>query len=209
METKKIDLFKLIDEDERRPGSWVMAKGENLNAYLEPLIEKAGDKFGSKRKFCKYLMDKFNLSQPTSQRFVWLMKDWHPLFLIREATNLNNTSYFEIQEHIEFLKMNWPPLKTFKAVKELNEDLCKIIGAHAADGTLARNFVRITDGYESNIVALKKWIKNVFGVSYPIKKVEGSNEWKIEFHSGIIAGYLNRVFDFPIGSKQYTVLSAH
>ncbi|HUS50979.1 MAG TPA: hypothetical protein VMZ91_12500 [Candidatus Paceibacterota bacterium] len=200
----KIDLFNLIDENETKPGSWIMAKGEKLNETLKPIIDSTTTKFGSKRKLTKYLKNKFNLSQPTSERFVFLMKEWHPLFLVREIADLANIPYFKIQENIDLLKINKPPLKIYKAVKELTEDLCKIIGAHAADGTLNRNFFRITDEYRSNIIAFQNWVKRVFGVEYLLKKVS-EKEWCITFHSGIISAYLRKIFDFPSGTKQYTV----
>jgi len=166
----KIDLFDLIDEDEKRVGRWIMAKGEKLNESLKPLISNLAIKFGSNRKLVKYLQDKFDISQSTSERFVFLRKRWHPLRLIREIMNLTNTSRWRIQENIDLLKINNPPLKVYKAVKELTEDLCKIAGAHAADGTISGNLFRISDGHKSNLFAFKNWIKNVFGVEYLIKK---------------------------------------
>jgi len=145
------------------------------------------------------------LSQSVSERFIWLMKDWHALCLIKEVADLAKIDYFDIQDKIEYLKMNQPPLKVYNAVKEMSEDLCKIAGAHAADGTLHGNFMRITDGYKNNVVAFNEWIRNVFGVTYPIKKVKDSNEWCIAVHSGVITSYLKKIFDFPSGMKQYTV----
>ncbi|MDP1696003.1 MAG: hypothetical protein Q8L29_03755 [archaeon] len=201
----KIDLFKLIDEREKRLESWVMANGENLKEILKPLIEKISINFGSKRKFANYLMSKYNLSQSVSERFVWLMKDWVPLILIREVADLVKIDYFDIQNSISYLKINQPPLRVYRAVKELSEDLCKIVGAHAADGTLSGNLIRITDGYKSDLVVLSKWLENSFDVKYKIKKVKNSNEWAIEFHSGVISLYLRKVFDFPSGTKVYTV----
>ena len=200
----KIDLFNLIDENKTKPGSWMMAKGEKLNEILKPIIENISLKFGSKRKLTRYLQNKFNLSQSTSERFVFLMKDWHPLFLIKEIVDLTNTTHLKIQENIDFLKINNPPLKMYKAVKELTEDLCKIVGAHAADGTLNRNYFRINDEYKSNLLAFKNWVKNVFGAEYVPKQIS-ENEWCVEFHSGVITTYLRRIFNFPSGVKQYTV----
>ncbi len=204
MDNIKIDLFKLIGENNQKPGSWVMARGEKLNKSLELLISRSVLKLGSKRKLVRYLQVKFEISQATSARFVFLMKNWHPLFLIRELANLTNISHLEIQKDIDFLKMNWPPLKVYKAVKVLTIDLCKIAGSHAADGTVYKNFFRISDGHKSNIIAFRKWLENTFGVTYPIRQT-GKNEWCVEFHSGIIVRYLSRVFSFPDGMKQYSV----
>jgi hypothetical protein len=201
----RIDLFKLIEEKEKRLESWVMGSGENLSKILKQLIEKISIGFGSKRKFANYLMNKYGLSQSVSERFVWLMKDWIPLILIREVADLAKIDYIDIQDNIDYLKINQPPLKVYKAVKELSEDLCKIVGAHAADGTLSGNLIRITDGYESDLIALNKWIENSFDVKYKVKKVKNSNEWAIEFHSGVISLYLRKVFGFPSGTKVYTV----
>jgi len=66
----RIDLFKLIEEKEKRLESWVMGSGENLIEILKPLIEKISINFGSKRKFANYLMNKYNFSQSVSERFV-------------------------------------------------------------------------------------------------------------------------------------------
>jgi len=200
----RINLFELIEKNEVKPGSWVMARGEKLNETLKFFLNQASIKFGSKKNLTRYLQHKFNLSQSVAERFVFLMKEWHPLFLIKELSNLCNLSLFNLQEHIDLLKMNNPPVKIYKAVKELSDDLCKIVGAHAADGTLNGNYFRINDGYKSNILAFRNWIKNVFGVEYPIKKIS-ENEYCLAFHSGIISSYLRKLFDFPSGTKVYNV----
>ena len=204
MNNIKINLFDLINENEKRPGSWIMAKGEKLNEILKPLISISAIKFSSKREFIRYLQNKFNISHSTSNRFIFLKKEWHPLFLIKEVANLVNIPHLKIQENIDFLKMNKPPIKVYKAIKELTKDLCKIAGAHTADGTLHENFFRINDGYRSNLFAFNSWIKNVFRIEYPVKKIS-EKEWCIEFHSGIISAYLRKIFGFPSGMKQYNV----
>ncbi len=112
----KIDLFNLINEAERKPKSWIMAKGSELNDTLGPLILQLAIRFGSKRKLTKYFQSKFGISQSTSERFVFLMKEWHPLPLIKEVVNLTKSSLFEIQDKIDFLKVNQPPLKVYKAI---------------------------------------------------------------------------------------------
>lgn len=200
-----IDLFELMIEDESLPDRGVVAKGDRLHMSLQPLINNALLGFDSKKRFTSYLMKKFNLSESVSERFVFQMKEWIPLFLIKELADLTSTPYLKVQENIEYLKMNHPPSKSFRAVKELNEDLCKIAGAHAADGTLSKDFFRITDGYESNLLAFNKWLNNAFGVCYTIRKVKDSNEWEIKFHSGVISRYLHNILGFPSGMKQYIV----
>ena len=200
----KINLFDLINEEEKRIRCWIMAKGENLNEYLKLLIEKSTIVMGTKKELTRYFQNKFNISRSVSERFVFLMKEWHPLILMKELTTLTNTSYLEIQEYIDFLKLNQPPVKIYRAVKELSKDLCKIAGAHAADGTMNKNFFSITDGYKSDILAFNKWLKNTFGVEYDMKKIS-DNEWGINFHSSVICTYLREIFNFPSGIKVYGV----
>ncbi len=204
MNKVKIDLFNLIKDGEKRIGSWIMVKGKYLNKDLEKLITIAIGKFKSKKKFKEHLENKFGISRSTSERFIFLRKNWHPLRLVREVANLTN-SYYKIQKNIDWIKVNKPPLKIYKAVKGLTPKLCKIAGAHMADGTLSKDgLFRITDGYISNIIAFQRWIKDVFGVSYSVKKI-GKNEWGIEFHSKVISSYLRRILCFPFGMKQHTV----
>lgn len=201
----KIDLFKLHDhklDDSLK--KCVMAKGPLLKETLAPLMPNL-----NKIQLVKELMKRLNISIASAERLVYLKKEWYPLIFIEELLKITDNTYlkYQIQEKIEFLKANQPPLKPYKAVKELNINLCKIAGAHAADGTLTSdNLIRITDYYEKNIDALKQWVDSEFNINYKkIKIKHSSQEYALEFRSKIIARYLNRILDFPSGCKQYTV----
>lgn len=117
--------------------------------------------------------------------------------------NLTNSEKYKIQDKIEFLKSSKPPVVEYKAVKELTINLCKIAGAHAADGTLYDSYIAITDYHQSNILALINWFED-FGYTPKLMQV-GENEYGVKFHSRIISRYLTKFFDFPSGCKQYTV----
>ncbi len=110
----------------------------------------------------------------------------------------------ENQDEIFFLKANQPPLKIVNAVKFLSVGLCKIAGAHAADGTLHGSYFCIVDGCESNIVAFNNWLKSEFGLDCKVHKIS-EREFFSRFSSKIFARYLTRIFCFPDGCKTYSV----
>ena len=124
-------------------------------------------------------MKEFGISKPTSDRLVYLRKGFYPLIFIEELLRLTNKlgKRFVLQEKIEFLKANQPPLKIVKAPKVLTKSLCKIAGAHAADGTVADSLFCITDGYRNNIRAFGKWLEKEFALNYrAIKISENTNK---------------------------------
>jgi len=116
---------------------------------------------------------------------------------------LTDSDKFEVQNKIEFLKSSKPSVVEYKAIKELTINLCKIAGAHTADGTLYDSYISITDYHKSSILTLIKWFED-FGYTPNLMQI-GKNEWGIRFHSRIISRYLTKFFDFPSGCKQYTV----
>jgi hypothetical protein len=195
----RLDLFKLHDNKDNT-NNWLLVKGKNLKFELKKLIEKTNF---SNAKLTKYLIKKLNISSSSADRLSYLRKEWYPLIFIKTLVNLTHSSKYKIQDEIEFLKSCRPPVVEYKAVKKLTINLCKVVGAHAADGTLWDSFVRITDGHKSNILALKMWF-NEFNY-YPKLFRKGKNEYGIEFHSRIISRYLMKFFDFLSGCKQYTV----
>ena len=195
----RLDLFKLHDSKDTTK-NWILAKGKNLKIGLKILISKTGF---SNTELVRYLMKKLNISIACAEKLVYLSREWYPLIFIEELVNLTNASKYEIQDKIEFLKSSKPPVVEYKAVKKLTINLCKITGAHAADGTLYDSYIAITDYHKSSILALISWFKE-FGYTLKLMRI-GKNEWGIKFHSRIISRYLTKFFDFPSGCKQYTV----
>src|SRR3989338_4683951 len=194
-----LDLFKIHDSKDTTK-NWILAKGKNLKIELKSLISKTGF---SNTELVRHLMKKLNISIACAEKLVYLSREWYPLIFIKELVNLTNASKYEIQDKIEFLKSSKPPVVEYKAVKELTINLCKIAGAHAADGTLYDSYIAITDYHKSNILALVKWFEE-FGYTPKLTQV-GENEYGIKFHSRIISRYLMKFFGFPSGCKQYTV----
>ena len=196
----RLDLFKLHDPRDNTK-NWLFAKGSCLKDELKRLIESAPF---SKTELVKHLMKNLDMSISSAERLVYFKKEWYPLAFIKEIVSLIDASrYFTIQNEIEFLKSSKPPVVEYKAVKELSIDLCKIVGAHSADGTLRDAYIAITDYHKSTILALINWFKE-FGYAQKLRRI-GENEYGIKFHSRIISRYLTKLFGFPSGCKQYTV----
>lgn len=197
----RLDLFKLHDANDNST-NWIFARGRNLKAELKRMIDLIGY---SKTHLVKHLMRKFNISIASAERLVYLKKagDWYPLVFIEELVTLSKSPRFKIQDEIEFLKSSKPPVVEYKAVKELTINLCKIAGAHAADGTLRDKYLCVTERYKDTMIALIKWF-NDFNYTPKLFKIS-KNEYGIRFHSRIISRYFTKFFDFPSGCKQYNV----
>lgn len=202
-----LDLFKLHDlEKDDAPKKWICAKGKNLKAEIKKIIEYLNESRFSNPKLIKHFVNKLNISSASADRLVYLRKEWLPLVFIEEALSLAGKSdqKLSVLNEIEFLKANQPPLRFIKAAKKLTPNLCKIAGAHAADGTMHNNFFCITDGYKSNIDAFKNWLKEEFGVEYQTTKIS-ANEFGISFNNKVFTRYLNKILGFPSGNKVYFV----
>ena len=195
----RLDLFKIHDSKDSTK-NWIFAKGDGLEVELRVLIGKTGF---SNTELVKHLMKKLNIPIASAERLVYLKKEGYPLIFIEELVNLTNSDKCQVQDKIEFLKSSKPPVVEYRAIKELTINICKIVGAHAADGTLYDSYIAITDYHKSSILALIKWFEE-FGYTPKLMRI-GKNEWGIKFHSRIISRYLTKFFDFPSGCKQYDV----
>ena len=202
-----IDLFKLQDKKlDIKPRNWLAVKGSNIKNVLSFLLQKLERSGISKYEFHKIIIKGLNVSKANAQRLVYLRREWYPLIFIERLLELTNESKRDFQDYIDYIKVNTPFSKSIKAVRRLTENLCKICGAHAADGTLANSFICITDEDENNLKCFRKWIENTFDIKLPnIRKVKNSNEWKLAFHNKAISRYLNKIFEFPNGKKMYSV----
>ncbi|MFC1698191.1 hypothetical protein ACFL1H_07660, partial [Nanoarchaeota archaeon] len=156
-------------------------------------------------KLVKYFMNKFNISISTAERLVYLKKEWYPLVFIYELLLLTKRQNikFQIQDEIEFLKVSQPPVKIIKPPKYLSSNICKIIGAHTADGTLNNHYFSICDGYMENLIKFREWIMDEFNL-FPKIRTISNKQWAISFNNKIFSRYLNKIFKYPSGCKQYT-----
>lgn len=201
-----LDLFKLHDPvRDKTPKKWIVVRGKNLTSCLKKLVNELEGRGISNTSLVRYMMQKFNISIASAERLVYFKKEWLPLIFMEEILTLLHKEEirFELQEKIEFIKVSQPPVKILMAPKRLSIILCKIAGAHTADGTIHDCYFCINDRYKSNLVAFNDWLKEEFNLSAKINEVS-ENEWKICFHNKIFTRYLIKFFGFPSGCKQYT-----
>ncbi|MFH1376620.1 MAG: hypothetical protein ABIH25_03200 [Candidatus Woesearchaeota archaeon] len=89
---------------------------------------------------------------------------------------------------------------------ELNENLCILAGAHAADGHLSRKgCFSIKDEDENNIKLIAGLIQNEFNFFPRIFKSNNENSYGIQFQRKDFYKYFKDCFNFPFGPKTYTV----
>lgn len=211
-----LHLFRLYNKEDGSKGQ-IVAKGEDLKAEIEELISSIEDTGMSKTQLVKHLVKRLNISITTAERLVYLERScpyirriWFPLVYIQELLSLSPEKHYEIQNKIEFLKINNSASFPIKAVRHLTEDLCKIAGAHAADGTLHKGkdygtYIAVVDQHKNSIEAIARWFKDAFGIELKVKSSPNKKMWQVAFRNKIIGRYLNKIFGFNYGSKTYDV----
>lgn len=135
-----------------------------------------------------------------------------PLFLLKELDNPE----VNFQEHIMHLEYGAGSTKRqTKAIKNMSEDLAKIIGAFVADGHLKQRDTMWGDrksihyelvyreGYKTNINALARWLRDTFGIK--VKPTKDKNCYSIYISNKIIFRYFQNLFGFTPGRKTATV----
>lgn len=212
----ELNLFKLQDKEDKRPLSWICASGDGLSIEVERLLNKLYLHL-KRKELDSILTSELKISRVTAIRLRRKNRKWYPLIFLetlgkiwRKYLNKTNKDleklYSKLQSKIEMLKCNNGFSKPIRAVKELTVDLCKIVGAHAADGTMYDSLIRITDEDKQAVEKFKKWIENLFKIKLcEVKPVKDNNEWSLCFRNKVFIRYLNKFFGFPSGLKTYSV----
>jgi len=133
--------------------------------------------------------------------------------------NLHNTFGIEIKDRslkdeiLDDLKKDYPHSKIFKTrdrmrikIKNVNPKLILSLLDKYKDITFWFTYgINVTEGYEDNLKAFSRWIKNVFDIEVKVKKHGTKKAWRVDFDNKIIARYFMRFFDFPADAKTYIV----
>jgi len=141
-----------------------------------------------------------------------------PLIIISELLNIwkqitsksekeFNHKKWEVLKNLDWLRVNQHCSKDIAAIKSVNKDLAKIIGAFAADGNFyPPDMIRWEEEYKDNMEALTKWLYNSFGIKIKVEKSNRQrNSYVFKFRNKIIARYLEIFFNFKPEAKTYTV----
>ena len=217
----KFDLFKLhVPEEDKNSGkSWIRVKSNKLLCQqLKNMINVIVKRYPSQNELGREL-GKILKCDPTAplRYIISIKKDrekWIPLIFIESIlhlyTKITNENFNELRDDIqrffEILKVGNGASKSIMALRELNEPLCKIAGAHAADGHLGDGALYVlVEEYKTSVESFRNWLKQCFDISPRIFYNKQGNTWNIEFRNKILGRYLNIYLGFPYGSKTENV----
>ena len=136
---KGFDLFKLSTEEDKHPRNWIGIKGEEIRKIINKIEEEIiKNQEYTREKLSRKLSKTFNCSCGVFKRILRGQTDYFPISFIKELVNISGNDRYlkEIHSKIEFLKVNSASSKEIIAVKRLDRNLAKIIGAFMADGSL-------------------------------------------------------------------------
>ncbi len=180
----EIDLFKLhIPLEDAKSLRWVSASGTNLNEELVKVLKEMG--------VSKYLMSLIiskenKISNSTVQKMFY-GRSFVPIIVMERIlqewkTRLNKTERdllekkIEIQRTFEQLKVNASE-KPIKAIRYLSEELCKIVGAHVADGSL-NLYIEFSSYNRGEILNFLNEINNLFKAKSKLTVIKRLKKYK-------------------------------
>ena len=218
----KFDLFKIyVPSEDLGSRSHIGCNGKNLIPTIDNILKEMilkGDKIYhiSKRIAKNLQLHPDTVLKMFRQRnkeislavIINLINEWKIL------CNKQNNDVIKVKNDIinkvEWLTSGTSSRTKIFAVKNLDTNLAKIMGAHHADGHLCKELtikgasykIIIIDHYKSNLIAFKKWMDSVFGVKLKVRKAV-SDAWVIDFRSKVIGRYFEKIFEFPAGDKSF------
>jgi len=217
------DLFQLHQKEDKVPRNWIKIGGKDLIVEIRKLLVKVLNSGYSLLEIAKMISKNTITNLHTTERQLREIKTdkWYTRKNYIAIPLLDCLIKINKQEDYEKLKWKFIRLaesiicntsrsRPIIAVKELSTSLCKIAGAHAADGTLhirktAKNsysyFWSVLDGDENALLFLKELIIETFGLDITVKKSKGKNSFFIAISNKIIVRYLHKILGFPLGKK--------
>lgn len=217
MQWPLINILELHDPNDTEKSQPRAFGGRKLNELFAKLCTEACNKMGMNYK--QMAKENFNTTEDSLMNWRGLNKkypDGHPIPLsalgkVLELLNLKYTkAHRKAIQNIKELRCG-RIARRVKAQIYLMPELAKLCGAHAADGCLYGLKDRgpiaarwdIGDQEKANIEAARMWVKNLFGVILP--NITRGNMAYTVTSMQVMARYLIRIFDFPIGEKSKTV----
>lgn len=133
------DIFNLNRDIDKHPRSWICIKGEGIKDIISEIEAKMIKEKGfSRESLAKLLSKRLNCNLNSFKRLFRREKEFYPIPFIKELVGISgDKEYFnKIHFKIEHLKVNSAISKEVRSIKKLIPDLCKILGAFMADGSL-------------------------------------------------------------------------
>lgn len=211
IEIVQFDLFELHDpEKDRRPISWICGSGKNLQDILQFLLEKIIKNNSIDFKLiCKILSEKLQCKKESIKAI--LNRKWVPLVILESLCKIAAFSEKEftklkedVQKEIQMLRVSSSMSRPIKAVKSLDLTLCKIAGAHAADGCLCgtkESLFVLKDQFKQTIKVFSDWLNKEFDLKIKIKKSKNENSFGMSFCNKPFSRFLTKFLGFKNGKK--------
>ena len=212
-ETKGFQLLGLHDKKDRSYQSWIYASGKDLqnivknllnSEKVEEIVEGLKKEIASYRNKSKTLIYLKNL---LSSIETGAPVTWFPLVLLVRLSK--NTHEEEITAHIDKLgtvKDN-NKIVEVRAVKKLDKKFAKLLGVHAADGSISHydGQIWVKDENYYNLVLVKTLFEDVFGLSPKIIKLKKADAYGLYVNNKVIMRYFTKIFGFAEGYKADSV----
>ncbi len=139
--SKSFNLLLLHSKTDIHPRTWICLKGIRLKFVFKKLEEEVREKTKlTLNELNEYVSKKLNCSHRVTEKILKRETKFFPIPVIIELLKLSKNKKIletEINKNTKYLKVNSASAKTIKAVKDLNKNLAKIIGAFMADGSLS------------------------------------------------------------------------
>src|SRR3989344_1265495 len=136
---RKFNLLLLHSQTDIHPRTWICLSGSKLANIIKKLEKTVLNENNTNRTtLSKLISSKYRSSINTVMRVLQRNTKYYPLPILLEMLKL--TKHLkeiteEINEATEYLKVNSASAKPVKAIRILNENLSKILGAFMADGS--------------------------------------------------------------------------
>lgn len=132
-----------------------------------------------------------------------------PLPIVIEIDKLTNQKYHtQLVSSIVELYHPFGDQK-IKPIVSINDNVAKIVGAHAADGYLQKDkrtlAWKTVDERKDAIEALQRWIKEEFDLDVTIKRIEKDNAWQCNTKNKVFCRFLKNIMHMPTGKKAHTI----
>jgi hypothetical protein len=155
------DLLQLHRDTDIHPRSWVCIKGDGIKEIVNKIESKViKEKSLTREAISKILSKRLNCSFNSFKYLLRNKNEFYPIVFIKEIIKLcNDNSYLDmIRPKIKYLKINSASSKEVLAIKTLTPNLCKILGAFMADGSLIVTF-QLASKNRSSLKHIKMFLK--------------------------------------------------
>lgn len=179
--SKKFNLLLLHSDTDIHPRTWICLSGARLGNIVNKLEKSILNKNRTNRTaLSKSISFKYQSSTNTVRRILQGNTKYYPLPILLEMLKLTENPKEiakEINKATECLKVNSASAKPVRAVKALNENLSKILGAFMADGSLSVQVV-IAAPNIIELNSIKREIRN-YKINYSLGEAPSRKQFYI------------------------------